>query len=97
LKAFIISRGPLTERFTNEALVQTHQLGGAGLAQQIIAQMAMRTVFQAALVQTPIDNCRVHGDVSVVGDEEIALLGVELFQPGIGHPFGGRGNHALMK
>ena len=84
----------LDRTFHDEALVQTHQLGGAGLAQQIIADGDAHRL-QATLVQTPIDECRVHGDVSVVGDEQVALLGIELFKPGVGHPFGGRGNHAL--
>ncbi|MCY1558908.1 hypothetical protein D9M68_958840 [compost metagenome] len=41
------------------------------------------------MVHRVIDECRVHDDVAVVGEKQVGATGLELLDPGIGHPVGG--------
>jgi hypothetical protein len=70
----------------DEALVELHQLGGAGLAQQVVADGDAHGI-ESVGVQPPVDERRIHGDVPVVGDEQVALLLLEVFEPGEAHPW----------
>ncbi len=83
---------PLGGALDDEALVELHQLGGAGFAQQVVADGNAHGI-ETMGVQTPVDERRIHGDVPVVGDEQVALLLFQMLKPGEGHPLGGGGDH----
>ncbi len=84
---------PLGGAFDDKALVELHQLGGAGFAQQVVTDGDAHGI-ETVGVQPPVDERRIHGDVSVVGDKQIALLFLQMLNPGEGHPLGGGGDHA---
>ena len=66
----------------DETLVQAHQVADEGALQQVVAD-GDTWCLQAGMVDGVVDEGRVHDDIAVVGQVQVRLTGLQVFQAGV--------------